>query len=47
MSVAHQDSSNAVFHRFTHAVSGVDLATLREICTEDVQLAVPGARDVT
>ena len=40
------ESQNAVCFRLLKAISEVDEETIRALCENDVQLQVPGARDV-
>ena len=40
------ESQNATCHRLLTAISDLDLALLHTVCTENVVLNVPGARDV-
>jgi ketosteroid isomerase-like protein len=46
MLIETPESQNAICHRLLVGISEVDSSSLRAVCTENVVLNVPGARDV-
>ena len=46
MPIDTSESQNAICHRLIAGISALDLPSLRAVCAENVELNVPGARDV-
>lgn len=46
MPIQTSESQNALCHQLLIGISEIDLRALRSVCTENVALNVPGARDV-